>query len=245
MIPSTRDEFKDFCLRQLGSPVITINVADIQIEDQIDKAISLFQRVHYNGTELVYIPHKVIQDDKTNKYITVPSSITGVTRLFQFQSGSGSNVLSTSFILASDALWQAMRGTGMASYQLLMNYRSTISMLTSGEKPIRFNRVVGKVSLDLDWDTIPVDSYMILEGWSAVDPTSNSLIWGDEWLQNYTVALIKLVWSNVLSKYSQVALPGGLLFSGQELKQEATEEIKELKQELIDMYSLPAMMMVG
>ena len=37
--PSTREQFKDYCLRRLGYPVIDINVADEQVEDRIDHAI--------------------------------------------------------------------------------------------------------------------------------------------------------------------------------------------------------------
>jgi hypothetical protein len=244
-IPVTRTEFKGWCLRKLGAPVISINLDDTQIEDAIDEAIQLYQRIHFNGSELIYIPYLVTQTTIDNKYLSVPPAITGVTRIFQYQSGVGSNVLNTSFILASDALWQAMRGTGMASYQLLMNYRSTISMLTSGEKPIRFNRTVGKVHVDQDWTQVPVGSYIVMEGWSSIDPLTNALIWSDDWLQRYACALIKLVWGQVLKKYTGVQLPGGITMDGQTMWTEATDEIANLKVELTEMYTLPPMMMVG
>jgi hypothetical protein len=41
--PSTRAEFKTYCLRKLGFPVIEINVDDDQVEDRIDDALSYFQ----------------------------------------------------------------------------------------------------------------------------------------------------------------------------------------------------------
>ena len=37
--PGSRSEFKQYCLRQLGAPVLEINVADEQCEDRIDDAI--------------------------------------------------------------------------------------------------------------------------------------------------------------------------------------------------------------
>ena len=38
-LPTTRAEFKEFCLRKLGKPVIEINVDDQQVEDRIDEAL--------------------------------------------------------------------------------------------------------------------------------------------------------------------------------------------------------------
>ena len=38
-IPSTRQEFKDYCLRRLGYPVIDINVDDEQVDDRVDEAL--------------------------------------------------------------------------------------------------------------------------------------------------------------------------------------------------------------
>ena len=39
--PVTREEFKQYCLRKLGAPVIQINVADDQLEDRIDEALTV------------------------------------------------------------------------------------------------------------------------------------------------------------------------------------------------------------
>ena len=50
-IPATRKEFKDYCLRRLGSPVIDINVDDQQVEDRIDEALLYYRDYHYDGTE--------------------------------------------------------------------------------------------------------------------------------------------------------------------------------------------------
>ena len=47
--PSTRSEFKQYCLRQLGAPVLEINLAEEQCEDLIDDALQLFQERHFDG----------------------------------------------------------------------------------------------------------------------------------------------------------------------------------------------------
>ena len=61
--PSTRTEFIDYCKRQLGAPVLEINVADEQIEDIVDDAIQYFQERHFDGVAQTYMKYKVTQGD--------------------------------------------------------------------------------------------------------------------------------------------------------------------------------------
>jgi hypothetical protein len=50
----TRTQFKEYCLRRLGFPVIEINVDDEQVEDRIDDALQYWQDYHFDGTQKVY-----------------------------------------------------------------------------------------------------------------------------------------------------------------------------------------------
>ena len=47
--PASRSEFKNYCLRQLGAPVLEINVADEQIDDIIDDSLQYFHERHFDG----------------------------------------------------------------------------------------------------------------------------------------------------------------------------------------------------
>lgn len=60
--PSTRQELVNYAKRQLGAPVLEINVADEQIEDLMDDAIQIYQNRHMDGVELMYLKHQVTQD---------------------------------------------------------------------------------------------------------------------------------------------------------------------------------------
>ena len=46
--PSSRQELIDYCLRQLGAPVLEVNVAEEQIQDLVDDAIQFFQERHFD-----------------------------------------------------------------------------------------------------------------------------------------------------------------------------------------------------
>jgi hypothetical protein len=58
-IPTTRVELKNYCLRDLGAPVLEINVDDDQLEDRIDQALDIFRLYHYDGIEKIYLKHQI------------------------------------------------------------------------------------------------------------------------------------------------------------------------------------------
>jgi hypothetical protein len=85
--PATRTELKDYCLRQLGSPVLEINVDNQQLEDRIDEALQYFQDHHYDGMERTYLKHKLtaadvtrFQDTNVSYSTTDPDTATWETR---------------------------------------------------------------------------------------------------------------------------------------------------------------------
>ena len=51
---TNRDDFKQYCLRRLGFPVIEINVDDEQVDDRIDDALQYWQDYHFDGLQKVY-----------------------------------------------------------------------------------------------------------------------------------------------------------------------------------------------
>ena len=61
--PSTRGELIDYCKRQLGAPVLEINVADEQIEDIVDDAVQFFQERHFDGVYQSYRKYQITQAD--------------------------------------------------------------------------------------------------------------------------------------------------------------------------------------
>ena len=61
-MPSTRQELIEYGKRQLGHPVLEINVADEQIEDNLDDVFTLYQDRHMDGVEKMYLKHKITKD---------------------------------------------------------------------------------------------------------------------------------------------------------------------------------------
>ena len=61
--PSSRDGLIDYAKRQLGFPVLEINVADEQFSDLLDDAVQVYQERHYDGIMRMYLKYKITQDD--------------------------------------------------------------------------------------------------------------------------------------------------------------------------------------
>lgn len=59
MAVSSRQGLIDYCLRELGEPVVEINVDDSQLEDRVDEALEFFRLYHYEGIEKVYLKHQI------------------------------------------------------------------------------------------------------------------------------------------------------------------------------------------
>ena len=61
--PASRQELKDYALRQLGAPVLEINVADEQLDDRLDDALQYFNERHFDGVEKMFLKYKFTDAD--------------------------------------------------------------------------------------------------------------------------------------------------------------------------------------
>ena len=57
--PTSRATLKDYAKRQLGHPVVELNLDDDQMEDRIDDALEFFQEYHFDGTYPTFLKHQI------------------------------------------------------------------------------------------------------------------------------------------------------------------------------------------
>jgi hypothetical protein len=76
---STRQGLIDYCLRQLGAPVLEINVADEQIDDLVDDALQYFHERHFDGVEKMYLKYKLTENDLNKGKADAPGGVGIVT----------------------------------------------------------------------------------------------------------------------------------------------------------------------
>ncbi len=60
--PNTRQGLIEYGKRQLGAPVLEINVAEEQMDDLVDDTIIFYQDRHMDGVEKMYLKHKITKD---------------------------------------------------------------------------------------------------------------------------------------------------------------------------------------
>ena len=174
--PTTRAQFKDYCLRKLGHPVIQINLDDDQIEDRIDDALSFFHDYHFDGCEKIYMKHQFTQADIDRRWIYCPDAVLFVTGVLPFDdSNSSINMFDLRYQLRLHDLYD-FTSVSYVSYEITMQHIRTLNLLFSGTPQFRFNRHHNKVHLDINWDSdAQVGKYVIIECYRKMNPDTVTL----------------------------------------------------------------------
>lgn len=244
--PASRDELKKYCLRRLGHPVIEINIDEDQMQDRIDDALAYYRDYHYDGTERTFLKHQVTEADQNNGYLSVPTNVTGVINVFPVGTGLNTNNM---FNLRYQITLNEVYDWSHSKIQHYVSSMERIALLEEilvGKQPLRFNRHMDRLFIDMDWQLrAKAGEYLIIECYRELDPDVYTSVWGDWWLRRYTTALFKRQWGENLSKFTGMQLPGGVTFNGEQIKQEAVDEINKLEEEVRDGFSMPASDMIG
>ena len=245
-IPTSRAEFKAYCLRKLGAPVIEINVDDDQVEDRIDEALRYYWDYHFDGSDKVYYKHQITSTDKTNKYITLPENIIGAVSVFSMGDPMvrSDDLFNIRYQIALNDLY-TLTSVSMVPYYMVMEHLSLVTEMLVGKHPIRYTRHKDRLYVDMDWNSVQTGEYLLVEAYEVVDPDVYTDAWNDRWLQNYCTAKIKYQWGSNLTKFIGMNMPGGVQFNGERILTDAQQEIEKMEQEMISSYSMPVLDLVG
>ena len=279
MQPSSRTDFKTYCLRQLGAPVLEINLASEQCEDLIDDALQMFQERTFDGAAQTYLKYKLTQADidrgagpgsaspvgittttatstvgitstfsyeENNNFLQIPPEVIGVYKIFHFD---GSNTITNNMFSVKYQLflndiyfWGA---TELLTYAMTKTYLEDINFLLTTEKQIRFNKRQDRLHLDIDWDSVSVDDYLIIDCYRLLDPSDYGRVWNSQFLKMYAVALMKRQWGQNLLKFGGVKLPGGIELNGRQIYDDGQKDIDMILERMSSTYELPPLDMVG
>lgn len=243
--PTTREEFGEYCLRRLGKPVITINVSPEQLDDRIQDALNYYYDYHFEGSEKTYYKHQITQEDKDNRYITLPENIMGVVKLYNGSTFANSySLFDVRYQIALNDLY-TLTTKSMVPYYMTMQHLSLLEQLLVGERLVQYNRHIRQLDIHTDWDKYQVGDYLVVEAQQVVDPELHANVWKDRWLKEYTTSLIKRQWGSNLSKFRDIPLPGGMVLNGPQIFAEAEREITKLESEMINSYSIPIGLYIG
>jgi hypothetical protein len=245
-IPTTKATFKEYCLRKLGKPVIEINVDDDQVDDRVDEALRYWYDYHFDGSERVYYKHAITETDVTNKYITLPENIIGAVSIFSMGDPSirSDDLFNIRYQIALNDLY-TLTNVSLVPYYMVMEHLALMNELLVGKQPIRYSRHKDRLHVDMDWNTVAVGEFLLVEAYEVIDPETWTDAYNDRWLQNYATTLIKEQWGSNLTKFTGMSLPGGVQFNGEKIYDDAVAERRKLEDEMISSYSLPVLDMIG
>ena len=265
--PTSRETLKQYCLRNLGKPVIEINASDEQLEDRIDEALQYFAQYHYDGIRRTYLKYQYTSEDKTrltgnssetatkdststtwsegNNYLIVPESVISVINIFPFSNKGNLNLFDVRYQLRLNDLYD-FSSTSIINYDVVLRHLDFLDHILVGEKPLRFNQHDNRLYIDMDWtNDLQVGEYLVIEAYRKLDPDTYTDVWDDIYLKRYTTALFKKQWGANLSKFGGVQMIGGVTLNGVEIYQQAMSDIEKLEQEIRSTYELNPAMMIG
>lgn len=305
---STREGLKQYALRDLGAPVLEINVDDDQLEDRLDEALDYWRLYHYDGVEQIYLKQQIRASEiiltssvaanftlgeritgatsgataevcrestrtpsgtlllvknitgtftageaiagansgtsattvsitlreYDNRYVEIPDYVWGVTKILSIgQASSSKNIFDLQYQLRLNDLYD-LTSTSLIYYKTVMSHLALLDLELNGHQGFRFNRLNNRLYLDANWATdFILGDYIIVQSYRAMDPTTWSRVYNEQWLKHYVTALFKRQWATNLKKFSGIQLPGGVTLDGDKLYAEAIDEIEKLEQDLM------------
>jgi hypothetical protein len=243
--PTTRATLIDYCLQQLGEPVIEINVDEDQLDDRIDDALQYWQEYHSDASKKVYISHKITATDKTNKYITLPDEVLWVERMLPLDMQGTNFLYNVEYHMRLSDLNRLTTMGGIAQYEQMQQALALydLKLGTGLSDPWRFSRHEHKLFIDVDDSELVVDKYIMISCYSAL--TGVAAIYNDRMLKKYSTALIKRQWGSNLIKFDGMVLPGGVTLNGRQIYDDAIQDIERIEEKIALDYEMPTNFYMG
>ena len=182
---------------------------------------------------------------ETNNYLKLPDHVIGVEKVFKMdQNTISSGLFNIKYqIFLNDLYYYG--ALDLMNYAMTKTYLEDLSRLITPDTQIRFNKKQHNLYMDIDWNQINADTFIILDCYRLVDPGTATDVYNDWWLKRYLTALIKKQWGQNLIKFQGVMLPGGIQLNGRQIYDDAVKEIEEIEYSLKTEYELPPLDLIG
>ena len=183
---------------------------------------------------------------ENSNYLQVPSHVVGVNKVFQFEGSNSiaSGMFSIKYQLFLNDIYY-WGSTELLTYSMVKTYLEDINFLLTTQKQIRFNKRQDRLYMDIDWSSLTVGQYLVIDCYRMMNPNDYSKVWNDSFLKPYLTSLIKRQWGQNLIKFQGVKLPGGIELNGRQLYDDAQREIETIIEKMSSTYELPPYDMIG
>ncbi|MBK54266.1 MAG: hypothetical protein CMG58_06680 [Candidatus Marinimicrobia bacterium] len=182
---------------------------------------------------------------ENSNFIQIPDSVIGIEKIFKFDSSSISGgMFSIKYQLFLNDLYY-FNSVELLQYSMTKSYLESIDFLLTPEKQIRFNKKQNRLYLDMDYNSINVGDFIVIDCQRILNPNDFTKVYNDPFLKMYLTALMKRQWGQNLIKFRGVKLPGGLELNGREIYDDGQREIDAILQKMQLEYELPPLDFIG
>ena len=169
----------------------------------------------------------------------------GIEKIFKFDTSSISGgMFSIKYQLFLNDLYY-FNSVELLQYSMVKSYLEDIDFLLTPERQIRFNKKQNRLYIDMDFNSMSTDDYIVIDCFRALDPDDFTKVYNDPFVKMYLVALMKRQWGQNLIKFRGVKLPGGLELNGREIYEDGERELESIKQKMQLEYELPPFDFIG
>ena len=275
MKPRNRGQLINYGLRQLGAPILQINVDDDQLHDLVDDTVQIYQERHYDGIERMYLKYKVTQEDLDRGRAKGTDGV-GIVTTSGISTNSATTVSSdfyetSNFLAVPETILGVNKifkfdtssiSGGMFSikYQLFLNdlyYFNSVELLQFAMtktylEDIDFLLTTEKqIRFNMRQDKLYMDidwGAQSLDTFFVIDcfrAIDTEQIYNDPFVKRYFTALLKKQWGQNLIKFRGTKLPGGIELNGREIYDEGVRELDALRSRMAQDYETPPLDFIG
>jgi len=152
MAVASRQGLIDYCLRELGHPVVEINVDDDQVEDRIDEAFSYYRDFHYDAVERTYFVHRV-----TASRLNLISSVATQFSLGEVVTGASSGARGTICVELPGSV--SSIGTSLMIKGIVGTFQTSEVVVGANSQ---FSSTIASINLgSTDYKYIPLDDSIV------------------------------------------------------------------------------------
>ena len=237
---TTLSDLRTYIKQELGNPVVNVEVDDLQINQSVEKAIQVMNK--YNYGEGTFLDYAVFTTTAGQAYYELGTDLlttafADIQDVIDFNISFGAGGINTLFT-PTHILLQEMNGAGgqfgtspnwagystpgleLASYQIAMMYIQEIHEMLG--KMYTVNWLPGRRVLHIT----PTPTQALTGVLQVYRRETAENLYNNILVKNLATAYVKQQWGSNLRKH-QMTLPGGGSNAGNEIRQEAAEEIKD------------------
>jgi hypothetical protein len=236
MAITQKQEIFDYVTAFLGGGMVDVELDPIHYETALAKALSKFRQRSDNSVEESYVFLETSEDQ--NEY-TLPKEVIEVRKIFRRSIGSrtgggdgGTMFEPFNMAYTNTYLLSGSNMGGLATYDMFSQYQELVGRMFGSFIEFKWNSATKKITLLQR----PRTNENLLLMCYNYRPDEQLLVdyQAQQWIKDYTLASCKYMLGEARSKFATIAGPqGGSTLNGNDLKNEAMQEMEKLEQDVI------------